>query len=569
MGIGALRAVKGPPRVPASCLIVALWSSLLAACAASPPPPSTDIDETAYRDAIRVLASDEFEGRRPGTAGADKTVAFLADHFRKLGLKPGNGTGKSASFLQQVPLVEISSGADTSFVVSGQSGPHPLKLGQEAVIWSKRAVPELQLRRSDLVFVGYGTVAPEYSWDDYAGTDVHGKTVLVLAGDPGVGSKDPTIFKGNSLTEYGRWEYKVEEAARQGAAGVLLVHDPKVLGYGWNTVQSVWGGPQFELAAPDGYANRAAIEGWIQLDAARGLFADAGLDFASVTAAAAHAGFKAVLLRAKVDATLHDSMRSFNSQNVVALLPGGKHSEEYVLYTAHWDGLGVDRTHPGHAVYSGAVDNATGAAGLIVLAQSFVRTKPVPDRSIVFLATTAADPGLLGSIYYAENPPFALRRTAAVIDVDSLLPGGHSRDLAVFGFGNTDMEETARSVALLQGREMHPDPFPDLALYLRSDSYTFARYGVPVLFAQSGTDNAARGPAWGRAQREDFLAHRDLQPADQYSADWDVVGALDDLTLYYEVGNRVARSRRFPRWYPNSEFRGSHRHAAAAEPATD
>ena len=551
--------------------ILALSLGLLAACTIHPPqpPPSTDIDETAYRDAVRVLASDEFEGRRPGTPGADKTVAFLADRFRKLGLKPGNGSGKSASFLQQVPLVEISPGAAASLSVSGQSGTRVLRLGQDAVIWSKRAIPDLQLRRSDLVFVGYGTIAPEYSWNDYAGSDVHGKTVVVLAGDPGVGSKDPAVFKGNSLTEYGRWEYKVEEAARQGAAGVLLVHDPAVLGYGWSAVQNTWGGPQFELAAADGYANRAVIEGWIQLDAARSLFADAGLDFTSTAAAAAHAGFKAVPMRGKVDATLSNSLRPFNSQNVVALLPGGKRKDEYLLYTAHWDSLGLDRTRPGHGVFSGAVDNATGVAGLLVLAQSFVRTKPVADRSIVFLATTAADSGLLGSLYYVENPLFALRRTAAVIDVDSLLPGGHSRDLAIFGFGNTDMEETARSAALLQGRETHADPFPELGLYFRSDSYSFARYGVPVLFAQSGTDDAAHGPAWGRARRQDFLAQRYRQLGDQYSADWDVVGALDDLTLDYEVGNRVARSRRFPRWYPNSEFRGSHRHAAEADASSD
>ena len=549
-----------------------LWGLvLLTACSVHPavPPPSTDIDETAYRDAVRVLASDEFEGRKPGTPGADKTVAFLADHLRKLGLKPGAGTGKAATFFQQVPLIEVTPGAGASLTVAGQSGTRSLKLGQDAVIWSKRAVPEAQLQRSEMVFVGYGTVAPEYSWDDYAGLDVHGKTVLVLMGDPGVGSKDPAVFKGRSLTAYGRWEYKVEEAARHGAAGVLLVHDAAVLGYGWNFVQSTWGGAQFELAAADGYASRAAVEGWLQMDAARGLFTDAGLDFAALSAAAAHPGFKAIPMRGKVDATLHDSLRPFNSQNVVALLPGGRHRDEYVLYTAHWDSLGVERAGSGHAVFNGAVDNATGAAGLLALAQSFVRTKPVAERSMVFLATTAGEYGQLGSIYYADNPLFPLRRTAAVIAVDGLLPGGHSRDLAVFNNGNTDMEDMARAVALLQGRETHPDPFPELGLYFRSDSYTFARYGVPALLAQSGTDNAARGPAWGRAQREDYLAHRDHQPGDRYSADWDVVGALDDLTLYYEVGNRVASSRRFPRWYPSSEFRGSHRHAAAPDAAAD
>ena len=551
--------------------ISALSLGLLAACSLKPPtpPPSTDIDETLYRDAVRILASDDFEGRRPGTAGGDKSVAYLADSFRKLGLKPGNGTGKNASFLQAVPLVELTPGPGATLSVSAQAGTRSLKLGQDVLIWSKRAVPEVQLRRSELVFVGYGTVAPEYSWNDYEGLDVHGKTVIVLAGDPGVGGKDPTVFKGDSLTAYGRWEYKIEEAARQGAGGVLLVHDPAVLGFGWDTVVNTWGGAQFELAAPDGHAASAAIEGWLQLDAARRLFADAGVDFASSAAAAGHAGFKAVALHGKVDAALSNTLRPFDSQNVVAILPGNKRRDEYVLYTAHWDSLGDERGHDGRAIYAGAIDNATGAAGLLALAQSFVRTKPVPDRSIIFLATTAGDPGLLGSTYYADNPFFPLRRTAAVIEVDSLLPGGHARDLAIFGSGKTDMEETARDAALLQGRETHGDPFPALGLYYRSDSYVFAHHGVPVLFAQSGIDNAARGPAYGRAQREDFLAHVYNQTIDRYSPDWNVVGALDDLTLYYEVGNRVARGRRFPRWSPTSEFRGSHHRAGEADSNTD
>jgi Zn-dependent M28 family amino/carboxypeptidase len=545
-----------------STRLLALSLGFLAACNSTPkaPPPSTDIDETLYRNAIFELSSDEFEGRRPGTPGGDKAVAYLAEHFRKLGLKPGDGNGKNPGFLQQVPLVEITPAAGASLTISSQSGTRALKLGQDVLIWSKRAVPEAQLRRSDLVFVGYGTVAPEYSWNDYEGVDVHGKTVVVLAGDPGVGSKDPSIFRGNALTIYGRWDYKLEEAARHGASGVLLVADPAMLGFGWDTVLSTWGGPQFELAAADGNASRAAIEGWIQLDAVRSLFAEAGLDFASVSASAGHAGFKALAMRGKVDATLDSTLRPFDSQNVVALLPGRKRKDEYVLYTAHWDGLGTDRSRGGHTTYSGAVDNATGLAGLLAIAQSFVRTKPEADRSIVFLATTAGDPGLLGSTYYAQNPLYPLRRTAAVIDVDSLLPGGHARDLAIFAPGNSDMEEIARSVALLQGRETHGDPLPELGLYFRSDSYTFAHYGVPVLFAQSGLDNAARGPAYGKAQREDFLAHVYHQPTDKYSAGWNVVGAIDDLTLYYEVGNRVARGRRFPRWSPSSEFRGSRRH---------
>jgi Zn-dependent M28 family amino/carboxypeptidase len=534
---------------------------LLAACTAHPrlPPPSTDIDETVFRDRVRVLASDDFEGRKPGTPGEEKTVAYLVEQFRKLGLKPGNGE----SFLQQVPMVEILAGADASLSITAHGGKRTLAYGKDMVIWTKRAVPQAELRHSELVFAGYGIVAPEYAWNDYAGTDVHGKTVVVLVNDPGYAAKDPKIFKGGTMTDYGRWAYKVEEAARQGAAGVLLVHDSDAIGYGWNVIQSTWTGAQLDLSTPDGNAGRAAVEGWIQKDAAGALFTAAGLDFAAGTAAAAHAGFKAIPMGIYADAVLHNSIRQFTSANVIALLPGGSRHHEYVMYTAHWDHLGRDPARPGHNVFNGAIDNASGVAGLLTLGQSFIRTKPVADRSIVFLALTGAESGLLGSQYYVEHPVFPLSETAAVLNLDTLHGGGPTRDVTVFGFGNTDLEEYARAAALLQGREVTPEPTPEQGLYFRSDNFSFAKAGVPALYAKGGLDDTARGPVWGRTQLEDYMMHRYHQPSDQYSPDWDVRGALDDLTLYYEVGNRVAHTRRFPRWYPNSEFRVSRNHGAA------
>jgi Zn-dependent M28 family amino/carboxypeptidase len=534
---------------------------LLSACAGAGhklPPPSTDIDETAFREHVRVLASDDFEGRKPGTPGEEKTVAYLVEQFRKLGLKPGNGE----NFLQQVPMIESVTGADASLSIAGRNGAVSLAYGKDMVIWSKRGVPQAELRGSDLVFVGYGIVAPEYAWDDYAGIDVHGKTVVVLVNDPGYATRDPRVFRGGSMTYYGRWAYKVEEAARQGAAGVLLVHDSEAAGYGWSVVQSTWTGAQLGLAAASD-AGRAAIEGWIQKDAARALFNVAGLDFAATAAAAAHSGFKAIPLGVHADAALHNSVRAFTSANVIAQLPGGSRRREYVVYAAHWDHLGRDPTLAGHKIFNGAVDNASGVAGLLALAQSFVRTKPAADRSIVFLALTGAEAGLLGSEYYAENPVLALRDTVAVLDLDTLRIGGPTRDVTLFGAGNSDLEDYARAAALLQGREVTPEPAPQQGLYFQSDSFSFARAGVPVLFAKGGLDDSARGPAWGRARLEDYMAHRYHQPSDQYSADWDVRGATEDLTLYYDVGNRVARTRRFPRWYPNSEFRISRDRRAA------
>ena len=540
-------------------LVVLAVAGLLPGCSIHPkePPPSTDIDDTAYGDHVRVLASDDFQGRKPGTPGEDKTVGYLIENFRKLGLKPGNG----ASFVQQVPLVQITPSADATLTVTGAGGSRNLVFGKDMVIWTKRAVPEISVAHSEMVFVGYGIVAPEYSWNDYANLDVHGKTVVVLANDPGYASKDPTVFKGNAMTEYGRDAYKVEEAARQGAQGVLLIHDAAAMGYGWNAVQATWSGAQFELQAADGYAGRAAIEGWLQNDAARALFNAAGIEFARTAVAAAHPGFKAVPLNLRVDATIHNAIRAFNSQNVLAIWPGRK-SHEYVLYTAHWDSLGVDAARAGHNVFNGAVDNATGIAGLLSLAQSFKRTiDPKPDRSIAFLATTAAQPDLLGSQYYVENPILALRETLAVINVDMLINGGRTRDVNILGFGNTDLEESVRNEALLQGREAHPDPNPQFGLYFRSDSYSFAHRGVPVIYTQAGIDSASRGPVWGKAQIDDFFARRFRQLSDQYAADWDVGGAVTDLNLDYQLGIRIASSRRFPRWYPDSEFRASHHRA--------
>jgi Zn-dependent M28 family amino/carboxypeptidase len=528
---------------------------LLPGCTVTPKElPPTDIDDTAYLEHLRVLSSDDFLGRKPGTPGEDKAVAYLAEGFRKLGLKPGNG----ASYVQQVPLVEILAGADASLSTVGPGSSRTLVYGKDMVIWTKRAVPQVELRRSDMVFVGFGIVAPEYAWNDYANTDVRGKTVLILANDPGFASKDPSVFRGNSMSDYGRWAYKLEEAARQGAQGVLLIHDPDALGFGWNAVQSAWSGAQFELPSPDGNAARAAVEGWIQQDAARALFAQAGLNFNSLSLAAAHSGFKAQPMGISVDATLHNSIRPFNSANVIAVLPGRGNGHENIIYTAHWDSLGAAAADPKHPTFNGAVDNATGVAGLLVLAQSFVRTKPAAGRSIVFLATTAATPDLLGALYYVENPIFPLRQTAAVIDVEMLLNGGPTRDVNIIGFGNTDLEEVARAEALLQGRETRPEPDPQRGLYFRADGYRFARRGVPVLYVRSGIDSSARGPAWGRAQIADYFALRYLQPSDQFSPDWNPGGAVADLTLYYKIGNWLARSRRFPRWYPNSEFRGSH-----------
>jgi Zn-dependent M28 family amino/carboxypeptidase len=544
----SLRTTPGP--LCAGLLLM----SLIAACAGGKraPPPSTDIDEDLFRADVRVLASDEFEGRQPGTAGEDKTVAFLVAQYRKLGLKPGNGD----SFLQQVPMVELLSGPDASLSVSGQNGTRSLAYKKDMVIWTKRIAAQAQITHSDLVFVGYGIVAPEYTWNDYADIDVRGKTVVVMVGDPGSTAGNAKIFKGRAMTYYGRWTYKLEEAARHGASGVLLIHDAGATSFDWDVVLKSRTGPQLELAAADANAGRAAIEGWLSGAASRGIFAQAGLDFASLAAAAGRPGFKPVPLGLSVDAEVHNTIRRFNSANVIGTLPGRKHSHEYIVYTAHWDHLGRAGPQSGD-IYPGAVDNATGVAGLLALALSFKRTLPPPDRTIVFLALTGEESGLLGSAFYVENPIFPLSDTVADINMDTLQVGGPTRDVTVIGFGQSELEAYVRDAAALQGRELHADPHPEAGGYFRSDNFSFAKAGVPSLYVMAGADDSARGPAFGQAQIDDYYAHRYHQTGDRYAEEWDVRGMVEDLTLYYRVGMRLAQTRRFPNWFTTSEFRAA------------
>lgn len=523
------------------CVVVTLW-----ACVGTRIlRPSSEIDEAGFREHVRALSSDEFAGHEPTSAGEEKTIAYLVEHLRKLGLKPGNG----ASYLQAVPLAEVRVAAGVSLSVSGRDGVYPLSYAKDVVIWSRREVAEARLAHSELVFVGYGIVAPEYAWNDYAQTDVRGKTVVVLINDPGVATKHPKVFKGGVMTSYGLWSYKIEEAGRHGASGVLLVHDADAAAIAWNAVVNTWTGPQLRTPGTEGNASLPVIEGWMSLTATRALFVRAGLDFAVLSTAAARSGFKSLPMGLVVDAQLHNSIRAVTYSNVIALLPGGRRGHEYVMFTAHWDHF-----------FNGAIDNASGTAGLLMLAQSFSRTLPSPDRSMVFLALAGEEPGLLGSQYYADNPIFPLGDTAGVINLDSLHIGGPTRDVSVFGNGNSELEGLLRDAAILQGRELHSDPSPGQGQYFCSAQFSFAKKGVPALYAKGGIDDAARGAPWGRAQLADFTTQRYRQATDQYSPDWDVRGTLDDLRLYYDVGNQLAHSRRFPDWYPNSEFRASHGH---------
>jgi len=546
---------KSTGSAPGAWIVVSVCAGLLAACATHVrgPPPTTDVDEDRYREDVRVLASAEFEGRRPGTPGEDRATAFLVAQFRKIGLKPANGD----SYLQQVPVVESTITDSPTCRITGRGAERSLVYKQDVLLWTKRAEPAAELSQSELVFVGYGIVAPEYQWNDYAGVDVRGKTVVVLVGDPGRLGTDAKIFKGPTMTSYGRPEYKIEAAARAGASGVLLVHDSDAGALSWDVLTNSLTSPQLALATANEGVNELTIEGWLSNDAAKGLFKDAGLEFAGLASAAARPGFHPQPLGLKLDVHLSQVLRRFNSANVVAMLPGSRRRRDAIIYSAHWDHLGRIGGASGDTYYPGAADDAAGVAGLLAIAQSFKHTLPPPERTILFLAFTGEESGLVGSEFYVAHPLIPLAETVADINLDRLHIGGPTRDVTVIGFGQSELEGYLRETASLQGRELKSDPHPEAGDYYRADNYSFASAGVPALVAMGGVDDSARGPIWGQAQLDDYYAHRFRRTSDQYSDAWDVRGTLEDLTLYYRVGLRLSQTRRFPNWFAASEFRAA------------
>ncbi len=527
----------------------------MAACAPSRrlAPPSTDIDEDAYRFQLSTLATLEFQGRRPGTEGETRTVAYLVAEYRRLQLKPISGE----NYLQSVPMIEFIPDSASSLSFSGRGPTKVLSAGRDMVIWSRREQPQVTLQGSEVVFAGYGVVAPEYGRDDYAGLDVRGKTVVLMPGDPGRMAQPLQSVKAHMLGYYGQAAYKIEEAARRGASAVLLMHDPQATGIGWDAIVNAAGGARQELATTDDAGARAPMTGWLSADASRALFGAAGLDYITTLGAAATSGFKGIAFGLNANATIRQSYRHFTSSNVIGVLPGSQFHDEYIIYSAHWDQLGVHTSAAGTATFAGAVDNASGVAGLLQLARSFSRTRPRPNRTIVFMATTGGEASLAGSAYYVENPVFRLQDTVADLNLDTLHIGGPTRDVTVFGFGQSELEIYVRGAAALQGRELHADPNPELGTFYRSDNFSFASHGVPALYAIGGTDDAARGTQWGRAQVEDYYEHRYHRAEDVYSPEWDLRGTADDLRLYYRIGLLLAQGGRYPNWNSSSEFRDS------------
>ncbi len=539
-----------------------LAASLLAtSCSVLAAPPS--FSEAAYREHIAVLASDEFEGRAPGTAGERKTIDYIAKQFEAAGLR-GAIDGR---FLQPVPVVEITPQADLALQVTAATGQSlALKTPDDVVVWTKRPVPESRIANAEVVFAGYGVVAPEYGWNDYAGLDVRGKLVLALVNDPGYATGDPGLFTGNAMTYYGRWDYKFAEAVRQGAAGLLVVHETKAAGYPWDVPRNGATKPQFDLRIDDPARQRLAIEGWITEDAAARLLAFAGQDFASAKTAASQRGFRSRALGVAASVGVKNGVNYETTYNVVGILPGIERPREAFVYTAHWDHLGRSRTaQPGEdAIFNGAQDNATGISALIELARTFAHTTPRPGRSMLFVAVTAEESGLLGSEHFVAHPPVPVAQMVGGLNMDNLYSVGRTRDVTVIGFGKSDLEEDLRRAAATQGRVLVQEPAPEKGFYYRSDHFSLARQGVPMLYTKAGVDSSTRGVDWGKRWLDDYTAVRYHKPADEYDPAWDVSGTLQDLALYYDVGLALANSDRWPNWREGTEFRAIRDRSRAA-----
>ena len=504
-----------------------------------------NISDADIREPLKVLSSDEFEGRLPTTEGEKKTIEYLVSEFTKAGLKPGNGD----SFLQKVALMEITADPDMTMTI----GDNNFAYKEQMVASSKREQSSVSLEDSELVFVGYGVNAPEYDWNDYEGLDVEGKTVVMLINDLGFENPESGKFQGTTMTYYGRWSYKYEEASRQGAAGAIIVHETAPASYGWSVVANSWSGPQYGLVSADKGASRVAVEGWLTLDAAKKVFADAGLDFDQEKANAMQGPYnKAMDIKASV--TVNNTFKKSESNNVIATLPGAEFPDEHVIYTAHWDHLGKDESKEGDQIYNGAHDNATGTAAILAMAKAYSELTPAPKRSVSFLVVTAEEQGLLGSKYYASNPVIPIENTVANINMDAMNVLGKTKNVAVVGMGKSEMEDYLEAAAAKQGRTLTQEDRPEAGYYYRSDHFSFAKQGVPALYAEGGNEPADEETAKYRKRMNVIVTGCYHQVCDQYRDDWDLSGIVQDTQMLFDVGVGVANAEAWPKWNEASEF---------------
>ncbi len=504
-------------------------------------------------ETIKVLASDEFQGRRPFTVGEEKTLSFLQAQFKALDLEPGNGD----SYLQEVPMVEITPEADSILTVKG--GKTNLKLSgfKDYVLWTERTDSLISWNDEEVVFAGFGIVAPEYNWNDYEGLDVKGKIVLVLVNDPGFGGTDSTFFKGNTMTYYGRWTYKFEEAARQGAKGCFVIHNTVPAGYGFWVVQNGWNAAHLYLDTRGKNNYFCEGIGWTSISAAGKLFDAAGLDFNALQSKARQPGFKGQSLGIQVSTSMRVKSVFNKTYNAIAKITGTEKPDEYIVYTAHWDHLGIGKPNDaGDSIYNGALDNAGGVSLLLEIAKGFKAMKNKPKRSIIFLSVTAEEQGLWGSAYYAQNPIYPIENTVANLNIDFINVFGRMKDVTVIGIGQSELEDYLREEAAKQGRYLAAEPNPVIGLYFRSDHFNFAKVGVPALFTGNGIEHLEKGKEYGKQLEVEYTKNRYHQPADEYNpGEWDLSGAEEDAKLLFQVGKRLAFEESWPQWKDGSEFK--------------
>jgi Zn-dependent M28 family amino/carboxypeptidase len=515
------------------------------------PDVTVSFNKDSLMQLIKILASDSFEGRKPFSAGEIKTVDYITNTFKRMGLEPGNGN----SYVQDVPLVEITPKPDAVMKVQSAKGSFDLAKTTDFVVTTEKTDSVVSLNKDELVFAGYGVVAPEYGWNDYAGINVKGKVVLVLVNDPGFGIGDTTLFKGNTMTYYGRWTYKYEEAARQGAKACLIIHNAAAASYPFSVVQNSWGSSNLYLDNKNSQLPQLALKGWVSADAAKKLLAAAGKD-TSLIVSANKKGFKAISLGEQLSLNVHVKAVYNTSHNVIAKITGSKKPGEYIIYTAHWDHLGIGKPdETGDSIYNGALDNASGVAALMEIARAFTEQKNKPERTVIFLSVTAEEQGLLGSAYYAQHPVYPLATTVANINMDGINPNEKTNDIAMIGSGQNDLEDMAAAVAKKQGRYISAEDHPEAGYYYRSDHFNFAKAGVPALDCGGGIDVVGKGKAYGKQLNDDYTNNHYHRPADTYNPSWTFAGGLQDMQLYYEVGSELANSNLWPQWKKGSEFK--------------
>lgn len=531
--------------------LLLILTILLSSCSDYKNAEST-INEEDMARIVSEFASDDFQGRKPFTIGEEKAVAFLEREYKRIGLEPAN----NGSYIQEVPMVEVTNIPDKRLKVNMWNVSIELSYEDDFITFSKHLVDKISIRNSDMVFAGYGIVAPEYNWNDYEGINVKGKTVIVLVNDPGFGTENKDFFKGNEMTYYGRWTYKYEEAARQGAKGIFIIHETESAGYPWSVLLSSAKIPKLQLQTEDNSTSSCAIEGWLTLNAAKELFSLARFDLMEQKEKAKNSDFKAFRMRSRLSHNIESSHKFATSKNVIGILPGKERPDEVIIYSSHWDHLGIGAPLNGDSIYNGAIDNGTTTAWMLEIAEAFANLKKRPARTIMFLSPTSEEQGLLGSKYYTQHPLFPLNKTVANINNDLMLPFGPYKDIMVTGYGQSELEDYLEKYAKKYDRYILPDPNPQTGMYYRADHFSFARVGVPALFARGNCDNLEFGKEWAAKKEANWINNNYHKPNDQYDpTGWNFTGIVNDANILFRIGYELSNEKTFPNWKEGSEFK--------------